>query len=140
MFEARQGNSSMLFQKRQSFIKEIQNISREEVKQRARSSFISFLNNEELSSLLERAKFRIGRQDLSTLVKYANSHYQLAIAHLGNLILDNVVQISQLERYHITPGYHPYWLWLIEVMVEKEYCTLPLLDHCIKSLSAKRSD
>lgn len=56
MFESRHDNSSMLFQKRQSFLRDIQNISKEEVKKRARSSFIYFLNKEELSNLIEKSK------------------------------------------------------------------------------------
>jgi hypothetical protein len=37
---------------------------------------------------------------------YANKKYYKAVAHLGNLIIDGVVEITQLERYTLEPDYH----------------------------------
>jgi hypothetical protein len=72
------------------------------------------------------------------LIKYANKHYHKAVAHIGNLVIDGVVKISQLERFTLEPDYQPVWLWLIEVLVEKEYCTIGLFQHCIKTIAPNR--
>jgi hypothetical protein len=51
------------------------------------------------------------------LIRYANQHNHKAVAHLGNLIIDGVAKVAQLEKFTLEPDYHPYWLWLVEVLI-----------------------
>jgi hypothetical protein len=55
----------------------------------------------------------ITNQDLGQLVKYANQHNHKAVAHIGNLIIDGAIKVTQLEKFTLKPDFHPYWLWLV---------------------------
>lgn len=76
--------------------------------------------------------------ELSELVNYANQHNEKAIAHIGNQVIAKVITIPQLDKFTLKPGFSPIWLWLIEVLVQQEYCTKELFEHCIKTIRPNR--
>ena len=129
-----------LAERKHRFIRDIQNIQRKSIFKRARSQLLNNLSQEELNALINDTYTKISDQQLASLVGYVNQQYPQAVGHLGNLILDQYVKVGQMERFQLKAGYHPRWLWLIEVMVEREYCTLELLSHVISTISPKRSE
>lgn len=70
-------------------------------------------SNEELNCLINITRTHIANQDLAMLIKYANQKHHKAVAHIGNLILDGVLRVAQLEKFTLEPDYHPFWLWLV---------------------------
>jgi hypothetical protein len=94
-------------------MKDIRNFQREEIKKRARSQVLLRNANEELNCLLNTTRAYVSNLDLAILIRHANQHQHKAVAHLGNLILDGVLRVAQLEKFTLEPDYHPYWLWLV---------------------------
>ncbi len=63
----------------------------------------------------------------------------LAIAHLGNLVIDRILtaQHLDLQEWHI--GNDELWAWLINAFVEIGYYHPTMLDYCIRRIIAKKS-
>jgi hypothetical protein len=74
---------------------------------------IAYHNNQQLNELIDATAHSINRKQLELLIKYVNTQYQRAVAHLGNLVLEGVVKINDITEFKLIPGYHPYWLWFI---------------------------
>lgn len=131
---------SALKDKRNYIMQDIRNTERSAIKQRARSRIVERVSQEELNIIIMATERTISEPLLQRLVRYANLGYEKAVAHLGNLILDDVISVTHLDQYDLKPGFHKYWLWLIEVLIEKQYCTVAFLEHTIKAISPVNSE
>jgi len=94
MFSHKGDNHSELLARRRCLIREMQNTARQSIKKRVRSEMLRQLNQEQLNELISKPQSEFSKQDLAELVRFANSQFVGAVAHLGNLVLDGVVKIG----------------------------------------------
>lgn len=63
----------------------------------------------------------------------------LAIAHLGNLVIDRVLTAQILEAQEWRIGNDDLWAWLINAFIEIGYCPQPMLEYCMRRIITKKS-
>lgn len=63
----------------------------------------------------------------------------LAIAHLGNLVIDRVLTAQTLAAQEWRIGHDDLWTWLINAFIEIGYCHPSMLEYCIRRIITKKS-
>ena len=76
---------------------------------------------------------------MKQLVDLVNKDLPIAIAYLGNLTIDRMLNAQVLSTQIWRIGNDDKWSWLINVFAEIGYCTSEMLEHCIKRIITKKS-
>lgn len=76
---------------------------------------------------------------METLVGLVNKDLPLAIAHMGNLVIDRFLTAQVLSKVEWKFGNSDKWPWMINAFIEIGFCTPEMLEHCVKRVITKRS-
>lgn len=80
------------------------------------------------------------QSDLELIVEMVNKDMTVAIAHLGNLVIDRFFTAQILNQIPWKIGNNDKWTWLINTFSEIGFCTAEMLDYCVKRIITKRSN
>jgi hypothetical protein len=92
-----------------------------------------------LNSIVAMPPSQYSPQHLETLVEMVNKDMTIAIAHLGNLVIDRFLTAQLLAGIVWKVGANEKWTWLINAFSEIGYCTPEMFEHCMKRIITKRS-
>jgi hypothetical protein len=81
----------------------------------------------------------LGEYELKRLVEFVNKDMFLAIAHLGNLVIDRLLTAQSLAAQEWCIGNDDLWAWLINAFTEIGYCPPAMLEYCMRRIITKKS-
>ena len=104
------------------------NQSMEKQMKKIRNQFLDQRRKEIAYSIILESSSNIQKKNLKLLVQLASSGQEESIIHLGNLLIDGVIEVADIEELGYKPSKNQYCVWLMRILYENKYMTVDLLE------------